>query len=137
MQYALLIYDDEANAPEKWDAARCEALLAEYAKMREDMVAQGVFVAAQRLAPTDAATTVHVRNGEALVTDGPFAETKEALGGFFLIECADLDAALAWARRIPSARQGRIEVGPSSAAGEQQRSSNASFASRPGSFSPR
>ena len=112
MQYALLIYDDEANAPERWDAARREALFAEYAKMRADMVAQGVFVAAQRLAPTDAATTVHVRNGEALVTDGPFAETKEALGGFFLIECADLDAALAWAGRIPSARQGRIEVRP-------------------------
>ena len=112
MQYALLIYNDEANAPERWDAARREALFAEYAKMRADMVAQGVFLAAQRLAPTDAATTVHVRNGEALVTDGPFAETKEALGGFYLIECADLDAALAWARRIPSARQGRIEVRP-------------------------
>ena len=112
MQYALLIYDDEANAPEKWDAAKREALFAEYARMRADMVAQDVLRGAQRLAPTDAATTVQVRNGQTLVTDGPFAETKEALGGFFLIECADLDAALAWAQRIPSARQGRIEVRP-------------------------
>jgi len=112
MHYALLIYDDETHVPERWDAAAREAFFAEFAALTADMRAQGVWVASQRLAGTDAATTVHVRNGKAMVTDGPFAETKEALGGFYLIDCADLDAALAWAKRIPSARSGRIEVRP-------------------------
>ena len=112
MQYALLIYDDESKAPETWDAATREAFFAEFAALTADMRAQGVWLAAQRLAGTDSATTVHIRNQRTLVTDGPFAETKEALGGFYLIECADLDAALAWARRIPAARTGRVEVRP-------------------------
>ena len=112
MQYALLIYDDESNPPEQWDAATRQAFFAEFNALTSEMRTQGILLASQRLAATDAATTVQVRDGRALVTDGPFAETKEALGGFYLVECVDLDAALAWARRIPSARKGRIEVRP-------------------------
>ena len=112
MQYALLIYDDESNAPESWDEASLQAFYAECAALGADMKAQGVWVAAQRLATTDSATTVHIRSDRTLITDGPFAETKEALGGFVLIECPDLDAALAWARRVPAARTGRVEVRP-------------------------
>ena len=112
MQYALLIYDDESKPVESWDAATREKFIAEFMALTADMRARGILLASQRLAPTDTATTVHIRNGQEMVTDGPFAETKEALGGFYLIECADLDAALGWARRIPSARTGRIEVRP-------------------------
>jgi hypothetical protein len=112
MQYALLIYDDEANPPESWDEATRQKFFAEFMALSADMKAKGVWLASQRLANTDSATTVHVRQNKAMVTDGPFAETKEALGGFYLIECADLDAALAWAQRVPSARTGRVEVRP-------------------------
>jgi hypothetical protein len=66
----------------------------------------------QRLRTADTATTVRVEDGKPLVTDGPFAETKEALAGFFLIECGDLDEALTWARKIPSARIGSVEIRP-------------------------
>src|SRR5689334_16449562 len=107
MQYALLIYDDESNPPESWDDAKRQAFIAEFMALTADMKAQGVWLASQRLAATDSATTVHIRNERVMVTDGPFAETKEALGGFYLIQCADLDAALAWARRVPAARTGR------------------------------
>lgn len=112
MQYALLIYDDESNPPESWDEATRKAFFADFMALSAEMRAQGILLASQRLATTDSATTVHVRNDRTMVTDGPFAETKEALGGFYLIECPDLDAALAWARRVPSARTGRVEVRP-------------------------
>lgn len=112
MQYALLIYDDESNPPESWDEKTRQAFFAEFMALTADMKAQGVWLASQRLAGTDSATTVHTRNDRTLVTDGPFAETKEALGGFYLIDVPDLDAALAWARRVPSARTGRVEVRP-------------------------
>ena len=73
---------------------------------------RGAYVASNRLAPTSAASTVRVRDGEEVVTDGPFAETKEQLGGYYLIDVADLDAALAWAARCPGASHGVVEVRP-------------------------
>ena len=112
MQYALLIYEDESNLAESWDAETREAFFAEFNRLTEDMREAGVFIASRRLTTTDAATTVQVRGGRVVTTDGPFAETKEALAGLYLIECANLDEALTWAQRIPAARLGRVEVRP-------------------------
>ena len=111
MQYALLIHDDHRRwqaTPEAEQAAVVAAYDAFFAALRE----AGVFKSAARLAPADTATTVRVRDERALVTDGPFAETKEQLSGFFLVECENLDEALAWAQRLPGARTGTIEVRP-------------------------
>jgi hypothetical protein len=107
MQYALLIYSDESRS----EAERA-SLLQEYAKLTGDLRGEGKLLAAQELQPTGTATTVQVRDGDAIVSDGPFAETKEALGGFYLIEADSLDEAIEWAGHIPSARFGTIEVRP-------------------------
>ncbi|HYU16073.1 MAG TPA: YciI family protein [Candidatus Acidoferrum sp.] len=111
MQYLLLIHDDESE----W-AAMSEALRAkymqEYADVRDALKKSGNFVGSQQLHPTSRTTTVRVRDGKTLATDGPFAETREQLGGFFVIEARDLDEAIAIAARIPSARSGTIEVRP-------------------------
>lgn len=110
MQYLLLIYSDEA--PERFEAlseAEQKAILGEYMAIAE---ADGVKGGAQ-LQPAATATTVRVDGGEALTTDGPFATTKEVLGGYFLLEAGDLDAALEMAARIPAARMGgAVEVRP-------------------------
>jgi len=111
MKYMLLIYHGEQS----WDAIteneRQEVYL-EYRKLREDLVSRGQFVTGSQLQPISTATTVRVRDGKELVTDGPFAETHEQLGGYFLIEAANLDEATAIAARIPSARTGTVEVRP-------------------------
>jgi len=104
MQYLLLIHDDET--------ADNGDLMPEYISYTEALAASGALVGANQLQPTDTATTVRVRNGETLVTDGPFIETKEALGGYYLVEAETLDEALEWAAKIPSARFGHIEVRP-------------------------
>jgi hypothetical protein len=110
MKYALLIYSGEA--PGQWEALPEEernSIMGEYYAIS---AAPGT-LGGEQLQPSSTATTVRVANGETLTTDGPFAETKEALGGFFLIEAADLDAALAVAGRIPAARMGGcVEVRP-------------------------
>jgi hypothetical protein len=110
MQYALLIYTNEARA--NWDSlpeAEQKAVTGEYMAISES---PGVVGGAQ-LQPPSAATTVRVQDGRTLTTDGPFAETKEALGGFFMFEADDLDAALEVAARIPAARMGgTVEVRP-------------------------
>jgi hypothetical protein len=110
MKYALLIYSDDA--PDAWAAlseAEQNAIMGEYFAISE---LPGTFGGAQ-LQPASTATTVQVDNGSTLTTDGPFAETKEALGGFYLIEADDLDAALEIAARIPAARLGgSVEVRP-------------------------
>jgi hypothetical protein len=111
MQYMLLIYDDEqawANMPE----AERNGVYGEYGAFTNELREQGALVAAGQLEPTAAATTTRVRKGDQLVTDGPFAETKEQLGGYYLIEAESLDEALEWAAKIPSARYGSIEVRP-------------------------
>ena len=83
-----------------------------YGKYAEELQGAGAMLAGEALQPTTTATTVQVRNGRTLTTDGPFAETKEQLGGFFMIEAKDLDEAIAWAAKIPSATSGSIEVRP-------------------------
>jgi hypothetical protein len=111
MQYMLLIYDDEQTWANLSDADRGQIFQA-YGAYTEDMRSKGVYVTGDALQPTSTATTVRERNGDRLVTDGPFAETKEQLGGYYLIDVENLDEAIAWAAKIPSSRFGSIEVRP-------------------------
>jgi len=111
MQYLLMIYQNEAEYA-KLDAATAQKMMEEYGAFTQGIVQSGNFKAGDRLRPTTTATTVRVRDGKILTTDGPFAETREQLGGYYLIEAKDLDAALAIAAKIPSARIGSIEVRP-------------------------
>jgi hypothetical protein len=108
MKYMLLVYLSE-NALS--DAER-EACYVESAQLTQQLHASGQYLGAGPLHPTSTATSVRVRDGKPLVTDGPFAETREQLGGYFLIDAKDLDQALAIAARIPAARVGTIEVRP-------------------------
>jgi|SRR5580704_2732945 hypothetical protein len=111
MQYMLLIYSDEkriAALPE----AELGKLMAEFNAFGKSIVDSGHFRAGDRLQSTAAATTVRIREGKTLTTHGPFAETREQLGGYYLVEAKDLDEATAIAARIPAARQGCIEVRP-------------------------
>jgi hypothetical protein len=111
MQYMLIIYDNEANWERSTPAER-EALMEEYRVFADSIVKNGQYKAADRLGPSSSATVVRVRDGRTLTVDGPFAETKEQLGGYFLVEAEDLDAAVALAARIPSAHSGCVEVRP-------------------------
>jgi hypothetical protein len=111
MQYLLMIYQNEAEYAKR-DAAANQKMVEEYGAFTQSIVQSGNFKAADRLQPTTTATTVRVRDGKMLTTDGPFAETHEQLAGYYLVEAKDLDAALAIAARIPSARIGSIEVRP-------------------------
>jgi hypothetical protein len=111
MQYLLLIY----NAESQWDAMAEDehaAIYKEFGAFTQGIVASGNFKGGNQLHPVSKATTVRVENGKTLVTDGPFAETKEQLGGYYLIEAADLDEATTIAARIPAARMGSVEVRP-------------------------
>jgi hypothetical protein len=108
MQYALTIY----AAPRELTPEEGQAMSAEYFKVTEEMRGAGAFLAGEGLQPVSTATTVRVPNGERIVTDGPFAETKETLGGFYLLECKDLDEAIDWAAKIPGAKNGCVEVRP-------------------------
>src|SRR3954447_7375849 len=111
MQYLLLIYDAEASWQGMSDEQR-NGLYGEYGAFGASIRESGNYLNGAQLQPTSTATSVRIRNGETLVTDGPFAETKEQLGGFYLIEAKDADEALEIASRIPSARYGTIEVRP-------------------------
>ncbi len=111
MQYLLMIYSNEAEYAKR-DAAATQKMIEEYGAFTQGIVQSGNFKAADRLQPTSTATTVRVRDGKTLTTDGPFAETREQLGGYYLVEAKDLDEALAIAAKIPSARDGAIEVRP-------------------------
>lgn len=108
MRYMLLIYGAEGTL----DEAEREACYQESAQLAHQLDAAGQFIATAPLQPTAAATSVRVRGGRREVTDGPFAETREQLGGYFLIEARDLDEAIAVAGRIPGARWGTVEVRP-------------------------
>lgn len=105
MKYILLIYTDPAT--ERVDA---EAMYAEYGAFAGELAAAGKMLGGDELTDPQTGTLVRVRDGERLVTDGPYSETKEHLGGFFLVEAADLDEAIGYAAKIPGARQGTIEV---------------------------
>jgi hypothetical protein len=110
MRYLLLIYAPEAEEAPPDDVAA--ASHAAYAEFTRDVKDRGLFQAGEALTPTSTATTVRLVNGETVTTDGPFAETKEALGGFYLIEARDLDEAIETAAKIPAASEGSIEVRP-------------------------
>ncbi len=107
MQYMLLIYSAEAD-----DDAQPPSVMEEFGTFTQGIIQSGAFKAADRLKPVATATTVRVREGKTLTTDGPFAETREQLGGYYLVEAKDLDEAVAIAAKIPSARYGSVEVRP-------------------------
>ena len=111
MRYMLLIYDDEkiwATMPED----ERQKIFGEYMQFSKDVTESGHYKSGAPLQPTSKATSVKVRNGKRLVTDGPFAETREQLGGYYIVDAKDLDEATAIAARIPSVRTGSIEVRP-------------------------
>ena len=111
MQYLLLIYQNE-TAPEMNEPAALEKMSGDYREFTQSILKSGHMRGGDALQRTSTATTVRVRNGKLLQTDGPFAETKEQLGGYYLIDVPDLDAALSWASRCPGARYGSVEVRP-------------------------
>ena len=122
MRYLILIYESEkdaqaamANADEKAQAAEMQ----KWFDYTERLKQSGCYLGGEALQPTATATTVRVQGGKTLTTDGPFAETKEQLGGFYMVKCKDLDQALEWAAQIPSAGRGPVEVRPIMEFGEQ------------------
>jgi len=111
MEYMILIYGDERG----WgslDDAKLKAMYAEYGTYTQELMKAGVMRGGSELKPVATATTVRVRGGKVLSTDGPFAETKEQLGGYYLIDVANLDDAVKWAGKCPGAKTGSVEVRP-------------------------
>jgi len=111
MKYLLAIYENE----KQWESlpqAESKQIIDEYRAFTDAIQKSGNYIAGEALQPTTAATSVRIRDGKRLTTDGPFAETREQLGGFYLVEAKDLDEAIAMAARMPSARWGTIEVRP-------------------------
>lgn len=106
MRYMLLIYEDENNPPPD------EAEMGKWFAYTDALRNAGVHLAGEALHPTESATTVRVKNGETVATDGPFAETREQLGGYYIIDVDDLDSAIEWAAKVPNAHKGSIEVRP-------------------------
>jgi hypothetical protein len=111
MKFMLLSYDDEKYWQQAGEEAH-QAAIAEAVELTHDMASQGKYIMAAPLGWSDTATSVRVRNGKPVVTDGPFAETNEVLGGFYLIEADSMEEALAFAARHPGARKGTVEVRP-------------------------
>ena len=111
MQYLLLIYASESHAA-KMNEASAKVLLGEYHEFTQSIIQAGHYKGGERLRPVSTASTVRIRDGKTVVTDGPFAETREQLGGFYLIEAKNLDEANAIAARVPSSKFGSIEVRP-------------------------
>jgi hypothetical protein len=110
MQYALLIYGQDPQDPDDLEASMGE--IAEYDVFTKHVRDRGVLRAGEALHPSTTATTVRVRDGQTLTTDGPYAETKEVLGGFYIVEAADLDEAITYAAMIPGAKPGAVEIRP-------------------------
>jgi hypothetical protein len=111
MRYVLLICADESGI-QAMSEEEGAAMMAKYAAFGQEMGARGVLQTGERLRPTVDATTVRVRDGEVLTSDGPFAETKEQIGGYYVVDCKDLDEAIEVAAKIPGASLGTIEVRP-------------------------
>ena len=111
MRYLLLIYSDESHYGTLTEQEMGQ-LMAEYGAFQAEIDKAGVNKTSERLQPTQAATSVRVRNEDAMTTDGPFAETKEQLGGYYLIDVENLDEAIRWATKVPTAKYGSIEVRP-------------------------
>jgi hypothetical protein len=108
MKYMLLVYTDEQS----WSEAERDHCYAESAQLCQELASRGQYLAANPLQSVSTATSVRVRNGKPVITDGPFAETREQLGGYFLVEADDLNEALKIAGRIPGARKGTVEIRP-------------------------
>ena len=111
MKYLCLIYDDE----KKWETmskAEADAYMGEYFQFTDGIKSSGHYLGGNALQPVQTATTIRSRNGKLSTTDGPFAETKEQLGGYYLIDVKNLDEAIRWAAKIPSANHGCVEVRP-------------------------
>lgn len=108
MKYMLLIYADE----QVWTEAERQHCYGESTRLAHELKSNGQFLATSPLRPVSTATSVQVRDGKRIVTDGPFAETREQLGGYFLVDAHDLDAAIEIAGRIPAARKGTVEIRP-------------------------
>ena len=111
MKYMLLIYSNEKQLAAR-SQADSEKLLGAYGAYAQAMQKAGVMAGGDRLKPTDSSTTVKVANGKTQVLNGPYAESREQLGGYFVIEVSDLDAAISWASRCPGASHGTVEVRP-------------------------
>jgi hypothetical protein len=111
MNYLLLIYSNEAEE-NALNETETKKLMDQYTEFTKSIIQSGAFKAADRLRPVSSASTVRIRNGKTAITDGPFAETREQLGGYYLIDAKNLDEATAIAARIPGARTGSIEVRP-------------------------
>lgn len=111
MKYLLLMYANESERLKTPEEQQTAAPIV-WSALAEEMKAAGVLISSSGLSPIAEATTVKVRSGKTLTTDGPFAETHEQLGGYFLLDCNDLDEALHWAEKIPTAKYGSIEVRP-------------------------
>ena len=111
MKYLLLIHDDE-QVWGKLNETERQQIFGEYGQFTQQIKSTGQYLAGAQLQPTSTATSVRVRNGKRLVTDGPFAETREQLGGYYLVDASNLDEAIGLAAQIPSARLGTIEVRP-------------------------
>ena len=109
MKYMLLIYFEEQHAIDEAEREHCYA---ESTQLAQELHSNGQFLGCNPLHPTSTATAVRIRDGKAIVTDGPFAETREQLGGYFLIDAPELDAAIGIAERIPGARYGTVEIRP-------------------------
>jgi len=111
MKYLLAIYADEAKDARKAPDV-LEAEMGQYSAFTTAVREAGVYSGGEALHPTSTATTVRVNGGKIVTTDGPFAETKEQLGGFYLLDCKDLDEAIQWSAKIPHASQGSVEIRP-------------------------
>jgi hypothetical protein len=111
MKYAFLLYDDLTGAPE-WDSPEMAAEMQQWFAFTEELGTAGAMLGGEALQGTDTSTCVQVRDGSTVTSDGPFAETKEVLGGFYLVEADDLDAAIKWAEKIPSVGHGTVEIRP-------------------------
>lgn len=111
MKYMLLMYASEAEAPQ-YSPEEHQAAAQRWYAFGQEARAAGVLLSNNGLCPVTDATTVRVRQGKTLITDGPFAETHEQLGGYYLLECQDLDEALRWAAKVPTAQYGSVEVRP-------------------------
>ncbi len=111
MKYLLLMYADEAIGA-NYTKEEQQAAAKTWAEFRKELAASGALLSSNGVLPGANPTTVRVREGKSLITDGPFAETHEQLGGYFLLECPDLDEAIRWAEKVPTAQFGSIEIRP-------------------------
>ena len=111
MKYAMLIYTDQASEASRSQAEQ-QSIMGAYHGFTTEVREKDLYKAGEALYPTTSATTVRVRDGRAVTTDGPFAETKEQLGGFYILDCKDLDEAIEYAAKIPGAAHGSVEVRP-------------------------